>query len=213
MGQFFSSTVSKSSGIHCLQEEKKVGPDEFKLTLDASAFEFHLLSNIPKVRITLLGLNGAWGTPKEYSKSDPYSDANLDIWPETRYEDETVESKASKSVSKTALIKKSKKDGAFVVIKKPISVLIKPFQNRITTLLCRNKNYEPVVFASVVLKRRDIQPGTYFLRQDTIFMSGTNLVIVGLPDTARVGNLASLSDKNFDPNLTLFMASSLPSTA
>lgn len=240
MGSFFSTPVSQdtgmtnATGIHCVQEERKIGPDEFMLTLDASAFEFHLLGNLPKVRITLLGLNGAWGTPREYTKAEPYSDTNLDIWPENKSEAEAVagfgaaaaaaamklEAKSeAKSEAKAPRPKKkqqpeeTKVEGAIVIIKKPITVLIKPFQNRITTLLCRNKNYEPVVFANVVLKRMPIEPGTYFLRQDTIFISGNNLVIVGLPDKKRVTNLASLADKNYDPNLTLFMASSLPSTA
>jgi hypothetical protein len=230
MGQLFATPTANTSGIHCVQEERKIGPDEFMLTLDASAFEFHLLGNLPRVRITLLGLNGAWGTPREYTKADPYSDANLDVWPESRPDDSVALAASAAAAAAVATgqsgppaaaMKKKKvakggganKEGAIVIIKKPITVLVKPFQNRITTLLCRNKNYEPVVFANVVLKRKPIEPGTYFLRQDTIFMSGSNLVIVGLPDKARVGNLASLADKNYDPNLTLFMASSLPSVA
>jgi hypothetical protein len=233
MGQLFATPTANTSGIHCVQEERKIGPDEFMLTLDASAFEFHLLGNLPRVRITLLGLNGAWGTPREYTKAEPYSDANLDVWPESRPESRLdnsalavalATSAAAAAAGPPAMKKKrpatkvganngANKEGAIVIIKKPITVLVKPFQNRITTLLCRNKNYEPVVFANVVLKRKPIEPGTYFLRQDTIFMSGSNLVIVGLPDKARVGNLASLADKNYDPNLTLFMASSLPSVA
>lgn len=183
MGHLFS----KSSDIVC-EDHLDLADDDFALSMDAQAFEFHMLSNLPTVRVTTLdATNGKWGhTSDRYTKEDPYEDANMRVWPFGTGD-------------------------AKVHILKPTTVLVKMPRTRVKTVLCRNKN-EPVVFVRIILKKKQLEPGTYVIKKDLILKNDANvLVIVATPDTSRVTTLQALADKNYDPNLTLFMAASLPS--
>lgn len=187
MGALFSAFGSDKD-IQC-EDRLTIADDEFVLSVDAQAFEYHMLSNLPNVRITTLSATtGKWGQMSDkYTREKPYVDDHVRIWPH------------------------SKNDGhAVMEVRKTTTMLIKMPRTRVKTILCRTKTSEPVLYIRMHLKKVLIDPGTYLINHDVIVKNDNTLVIVATPDTTRVTSVQGLADKNFDPNLTLFMAASLP---
>ena len=78
---------------------------------------------------------------------------------------------------------------------------------RINRSICSNVSHlsKPVVYVSLVFKRQVLPPGRYHSDENYVILSGSNLVIVNMPQESRP-TMARLVESDFDLGLLTFMA-------
>lgn len=157
----------------------------FDVALDAQAFEFHLLSRAPTVRITKLDFYGNWSSVGSLVEAgETYKENGLQVTPESVGASITVD---------------SDDDG--------IEYLYLDPRVRPKTVLCYSGD-TPVVYVSLRLRRQKLRAGTYVLSaaDDSFFKTPEGLVLLNVPSpTTKKPSMSELVERSFDPAL-LYMA-------
>jgi hypothetical protein len=200
MGLSFSKEPRQH--IVCHVDERKLEPDEFQISLDAQAFEFHMLSPVKMLRVTVLDLEGHWGQTISdiFTKQRPYEDEYVLISPNG--------SPNGTSNNGPRSIK--------VTIKEPESVqmLYQSARVRPKTILC-HRGESPYVYVQLTLKKQMLPEGTYELGTSCFLLCGGPkgyILIVSLPDdgvTIRPNMNQVMERANLDPSLLFFASQPL----
>jgi hypothetical protein len=180
----------------CHVDERKLQSDEFQISLDAQAFEFHMLSPVKMLRVTVLDLNGHWGQTISdiFTKQRPYEDSFVKISPNGTNGEKTIK----------------------VTIKEQESVqmLYQSARIRPKTILCHHGE-SPYVYVQLTLKKQMLPEGTYELGTSCFLLCGGPkgyILIVSLPDdgvTIRPNMNQVMERANLDPSLLFFASQPL----
>jgi hypothetical protein len=197
MGLLYSKE-RKPEPVVCEVEAHAIRPDEFEISLDAQAFEFHMLSPVKIMRVTRLDLTGRWGQTLSnmFTREEPYEDEYVKIVPN-----------GSNGSNTRRTVK--------VTIKEPDSVqlLYQSPRLRPRTILC-HRGEAPVVYVQMTLKRQNLPIGTFEISESAYLLCGNSyILIMTLPDDATtirptVNQLMERS--SIDPSLLFFASQPLP---
>ena len=194
MGLSFSKEPRQH--IVCHVDERKLQSDEFQISLDAQAFEFHMLSPVKMLRVTVLDLNGHWGQTISdiFTKQRPYEDSFVKISPNGTNGEKTIK----------------------VTIKEQESVqmLYQSARIRPKTILC-HRGQTPYVYVQLTLKKQMLPQGTYEIGTSCFLLCGGPngyILIVSLPDegvTVRPNMNQVMERATLDPTLLFFASQPL----
>lgn len=174
--QSSSNQSSSKQSIVC-HTQTTIRPNEFHLSLDSQAFDFHVLSRVSAMRVTRIDSKGQWHmeTDRVYTPEKPYVDEHIKLAPEGH--------------------------SGRLIVEKPIEML---WPLHTETVLCEGPA-GPVVYINLVLKRIKAEPKTYVISDNSILFYNNTIVIINLPDAPVKPNIQQVIEKSFDPNL-LFMS-------
>jgi hypothetical protein len=178
MGQGQSNTTTQCDVGHL-----NLADNEFQLALDASAFEFHMLSGVKSLRVSELRLNGTWASHSDdvYTEKNPFENKYVRIEPGT------------------------KKEASLTVREPGVFYLYKASRTSIKPILCNNGSNSSVLYINMILRRQELKKGLYKkLEDDMIIQTPESILIVNLPDESTKPTLTFLADKSFDPTLLSF---------
>jgi len=184
-----SQSRETNNSVYCETEIRNVAPDEFEISLDAQAFEFHMLSPVKMLRVTLLDLKGHWGNTfsNVFTKQNPYDDEYVSISPNGN--------------DKTQRVVK-------VTIKRDdVQLLYQSPRMRPHTILC-HQGISPVLYVQMILKKQLLKRGTYEISDSAYLLCGNAyILIVTLPDegvTIRPNMNQLMERSSIDPSLLFF---------
>lgn len=190
-----SYSEPKKEAVVCDVDDHTIRPDEFEISLDAQAFEFHMLNPVKMLRVTMLDLKGKWGQTMSniFTRDQPYEDSYVRISP--------TNGNSGRRVVK-------------VTIKEPESVqlLYQSPRLRPRTILC-HRGLSPVLYVQMTLKRQMLPAGTFDLSESAYLLCGNSyILIMTLPDegTPIRPNVNQLMERSsIDPSLLFFASQPL----
>jgi hypothetical protein len=197
------SSSKPETNVVCETERKMIASDEFELSLDAQAFEFHMLSPVKALRITRLNVDGRWGgtsTSNVATAGNPYEDAYVKITPN--------------GISTNGMLMPNGSSRSIkLTIKKPgVQLLYQTPRMRPRTILCHRGN-TPVVYVQMILKRQGLLERDYMLKDNTFLLCGNEyILLLNLPDegtTIRPSMNQVMERAYIDPSLLFFASQPL----